>query len=270
MLPAPAQKTGASPALAVSELICGYAGTEVLKHISFTVQKGEFTAILGPNGAGKSTLVLALSGVIPPRGGRIEILGREIGRLSMKERARSIAVLMQDSDMRFPFSCREVVAMARYPHRKRWQMETAADREAVEKALRLTDTQAIAERLIVEVSGGERQRALMAKSIAQETPILVLDEAVSGMDVHRKLQLFGVLDGLNREEHLTVLAVLHDINLAALFCRRMIFLKEGVIVADGETEDVLTRHILEKVYETRVIVQEIDSIPGKRQVVFLP
>jgi iron complex transport system ATP-binding protein len=110
----------------------------------------------------------------------------------------------------------------------------------------------------------------MAKSLAQETPILLLDEAVSGMDVHRKLQLFGVLDELNRTENLTVLAVLHDINLAALFCRRMIFLKEGAIVADGETDEALTPNILEEVYRTRVMVQKIESIPGKKQVVFLP
>jgi len=270
LLPAPAQKTDAPPALAVSELSCGYAGTEVLKRISFTVQKGEFTAILGPNGAGKSTLVLALSGVIPLKGGTIEILGRELGRLSPKERARRIAVLNQDSELRFPFSCREVVAMARYPHRKRWQMEAPGDGEAVDRALTLTDTREIADRLISEVSGGERQRALMAKSLAQETPILLLDEAVSGMDVHRKLQLFGVLDELNRTENLTVLAVLHDINLAALFCRRMIFLKEGAIVADGETDEALTPNILEEVYRTRVMVQKIESIPGKKQVVFLP
>ena len=270
MLPASSQKTDASPALAVTELSCGYAGTEILKSMSFTVRRGEFTAILGPNGAGKSTLVLALSGVIPLRGGRVEILGREIGRLSLKERARRLAVLNQDSELRFPFTCREVVAMARYPHRKRWQMEAAGDRQAVERALRLTDTQDIADRLIGEVSGGERQRALMAKSLAQETPILVLDEAVSGMDVHRRLQLFGVLDTLNRTENLTVLAVLHDINLAALFCRRMIFIKDGVIVADDETDGALTPRILEDVYRTRVMVQEIDSIPGKKQVIFLP
>jgi len=240
-----------------------------LKRISFSVQKGEFVAILGPNGAGKSTLVLALSGVIPLKGGRIEILGTAIDRLSLKERARRIAVLTQDADMRFPFSCREVVAMARYPHRKRWRMEAADDVEAVERAMQLTDTQVIADRLIGEVSGGERQRALMAKSFAQQAPILILDEAVSGMDVHRKLQLFGVLDRLNRDENLTVLAVLHDINLAALFCHRLIFLKDGSIVADGQTDDALTPHILEEVYQTRVVVQEI-GCPGKKQVIFLP
>ncbi len=270
MLPAPAQKTDASPALAVSELSCGYGASEVLKHVSFSVQRGEFVAILGPNGAGKSTLVLALSGIIPLKGGTVEILGTEIGRLSLKERARRLAVLTQDADMRFPFSCREVVAMARYPHRKRWQMESTLDHEAVERALALTDTLAIADRQIGEVSGGERQRALMAKSLAQQAPILLLDEAVSGMDVHRKLQLFGVLDRLNREENLTVLAVLHDINLAALFCRRMIFLKEGVIVEDAQTQEALNASVLEQVYQTRVVVHEIDSIPTKKQVIFLP
>ena len=270
MLPAPAQKTDASSAIAVSELSCGYAGEEVLKRISFSVQKGEFVAILGPNGAGKSTLVLALSGVIPLKGGRVEIMGQDIDRLSLKERARRLAVLPQDAEIRFPFSCREVVAMARYPHKKRWQLETARDNEAIERALVLTDTQIIADRLIGETSGGERQRALMAKSFAQEAPILILDEAVSGMDVHRKLQLFGVLARLNREENLTVLAVLHDINLAALFCGRLIFLKDGIIVADGQADETLTPHILEKVYQTRVMIQEIDSTPRKKQVIFLP
>lgn len=241
----------------------------MLKGISFAVERGEFTAILGPNGAGKSTLVLALSGVVPISHGRVELLGTRIERLGLKERARRVAVLTQDADMRFPFSCREVVAMARYPHGKRWQIETERDRDAVERALELTDTLAIADRPISEVSGGERQRALMAKSLAQETPVLILDEAVSGMDVHRKLQLFGVLDRLNREGDLTVLAVLHDINLAALFCRRMIFLKEGRIVADGETADVLNPEILEDVYQTRVLVGEFGS-PPRKQVIFLP
>jgi iron complex transport system ATP-binding protein len=241
----------------------------VLKRISFSVQKGEFVGILGPNGAGKSTLALALSGTIPLKGGLVEILGTQIERLSLKERARRVAVLTQDADMRFPFSCREVVAMARYPHKKRWQLETARDREAVERALLLTDTHSLAERLISEVSGGERQRALMAKSLAQETPILILDEATSAMDIHRKLQVFKVLDRLNREENLTVLSVLHDINLAALFCRRMIFLKEGVIVADGPTDDTLTPQILEDLYQTQVMVREIGCV-GKKQVIFLP
>ncbi len=253
----------------ISGLSCGYSEREVLKGISFSVEKGEFVGILGPNGAGKSTLVLALSGVIPIKAGRIELFGTMIDRLSLKERARRVAVLTQNGDMRFPFSCREVVSMARYPYLKRWSMETARDREAVEKAMMLTDTAALSERLIGEVSGGERQRVLMAKSLAQETPALILDEATSAMDIHRKLQVFRVLDKLNREENLTVLAVMHDINLAALFCRRMIFLKEGIIEADSPTDEALTPEILEKVYKTQVLIGETGR-PGKKQVMFLP
>ncbi len=253
----------------VSDLRCGYGGSEVLKGLSFSVERGEFVGILGPNGAGKSTLVLALSGIIPLQSGHVRICGTDLEQLRLKERARRVAVLIQDGDIRFPFSCREVVSMGRYPHRKRWQMESAEDYEAVEKALLLTDTGALAERLISAVSGGEKQRVLMAKSLAQEAPILILDEATSAMDIHRKLQIFKVLDKLNREEGVTVLAVLHDINLAALFCRRMIFLKDGRIEADGPTEEVLTSETLNRIYETSVVVQEIESV-GKRQVVFLP
>jgi iron complex transport system ATP-binding protein len=234
------------------------------------VPSGDFVAVLGPNGAGKSTLVLALSGIIPLWAGRIEIQGMDLDRLSLKDRARRLAVITQGGDIRFPFSCREIVSMGRYPHRKRWRMDTAQDAEAVEKALLLTDTATLADRLIGAVSGGEGQRVLMAKSLAQEAPILMLDEAVSAMDVHRKLQLFNLLQTLNREENLTVFAVLHDVNLAALFCRRLIFLKDGVIEADGAVEDVLTPEILESIYRTRVIVQEIDGACKRKQVIFLP
>ncbi|MEM5787686.1 MAG: ABC transporter ATP-binding protein [Syntrophobacteraceae bacterium] len=269
MLSSFAQKTAASPALSVTALRCGYAGIEVLKGISFSVSSGEFLGVLGPNGAGKSTLVQALSGIIPFKEGRIEVLGNGIERLSLKERARRMAVIMQDGDIRFPFSCREVVEMGRYPHKKRWRMDSAGDAEAVEKALHLTDTDTLGDRPITGVSGGERQRVLMAKSLAQGAPIMILDEATSAMDIHRKLQTFRVLDTLNREENLTIMAVLHDINLAALFCRRLIFLKNGIIQAEGPTEDVLTSEILEKVYDTRVVVQEIEVL-RKKQVIFLP
>lgn len=269
MLSSSAPQTAASAAVTVSDIRCGYAGNEVLKGLSFTVESGDFVGILGPNGAGKSTLVSALSGIVPVREGRIEILGTDLEHLPLKERARRIAVIAQDGDIRLPFACREIVAMGRYPHKKRWQMDSPRDSEAVEKALSLTDTAVLADRLIGEVSGGEKQRVLMAKSLAQETPVLILDEATSAMDVHRKLQIFKVLDRLNREDHLTVLAVLHDVNLAALFCRRMIFLKDGCIEADGPAEEVLTPETLERIYETRVIVHEING-SRKKQVIFLP
>ena len=180
-----------------------------------------------------------------------------------------MAVVAQDSDIRFPFACREVVLMGRYPHQKAWQWDQAADEAVVGRVMAKTDTEGLAERLITGISGGERQRVLMAKALAQETPVLLLDEATSAMDIQRKLQIFRVLRDLNEREGLTVVSVLHDVNLAALFCRRLVFLKDGRIEADGPIEDVLTAQTLQSVYDTTAIVQPIPGT-GKSQVSFLP
>lgn len=258
-----------SALICVKNLRCGYPGHDVLKGISFEIQPGEFVGILGPNGSGKTTLLLALSGVVDRQAGDISIRSMSLESLKPKERARCMAAVAQDSQVRFPYSCEEVVRMGRYPHQKRWQMDTFQDEKVVRRCLEIMDIQDLADRLISAMSGGERQRVVMAKALAQEAPILLLDEATSAMDIHRKLQVFRVLEHLNREEMLTVLTVLHDVNLAALYCRRMIFLKEGEVVADGPTEEVLTSEVLETVYQTRVLVQDIPHT-GKRQVVFLP
>lgn len=255
--------------ICVEDLRCGYAEHPVLKGISFRVDSGDFIGVLGPNGSGKTTLLMALSGATRIQSGRIHILDRPLEKLKPKERARLLAVVSQDAALRFPFSCEDVVRMGRYPHQDRWQVDTPHDESVVRHSLEITDTQLLADRLITAISGGERQRVFMAKALAQEAPILLLDEATSAMDIHRKLEIFRVLEDLNHEKHLTILAVMHDVNLAALFCRRLIFIRDGVLVADGPTESVLTSEILEEVYQTRVIVENIGGI-GKRQVVFLP
>ncbi len=159
--------------------------------------------------------------------------------------------------------------MGRYPHQKRWQLDSAQDADAVRQAMVLADVEMLAERLITAVSGGERQRVIMAKTLAQQTSVLLLDEATSAMDIHRKLQVFRVLEKLHTEDGLTVLAVMHDVNLAALFCRRLIFLKDGQVMADGASNTVLIPEILEDVYQTRVLIHEVPRT-GKRQVVFMP
>lgn len=253
----------------VQNLHCGYAGQPVLQGISLQIRRGELVGILGPNGSGKTTLLLTLSGIVPVQAGRILLQGGPLTAVKPRERARRMAAVAQNEAMRFPFCCEEVVHMGRYPHQKRWQMDSLRDREVVERAMLITDTQAFARRLITALSGGEKQRVVMAKALAQETPLLLLDEATSAMDIHRKLQMFRLLEGLNREELLTVVTVSHDVNLAALFCRRLIFLKDGRIAADGPTDEVLTAEVLEAVYETPVLVQQIGAT-GKQQVVFLP
>ncbi len=251
------------------DLHCGYPGRPVLQSISFDVGPGELVGVLGPNGSGKTTLVLALSGVIPIERGSIDVMGAPIDSQKAKERARRMAVVSQEADVKFPFSCEEVVRMGRYPHRGRWRGNAFRDEERVNWAMDAMDARPLAERLITAVSGGERQRVMMARALAQETPILLLDESTSAMDIHRKLEVFRTLDALSREKGLTVLTVLHDLNLAALFCRRILLLRDGRVAADGPPERVFTREILEDVYRSKVLVREIEEI-GRRQVVFLP
>lgn len=253
----------------VHDLRCGYSEHPVLNGVCFHVHRGEFVGILGPNGCGKTTLLLALSGIIPAREGVIEIMEKPVETLRPRDRARFMAMVAQDVETRFGFSCEEVVRMGRYPHQKRWHVETGHDEAMVAWALKAMEVEELSGRMITAISGGERQRVMAARALAQETPLLLLDEATSAMDVHRKLQTFNTLDHLNRENSLTILAVLHDINLAALFCQRLIFMKDGLIVADGPTGSVLQGDILESVYQTRVLIQEVEGI-GKRQVVFLP
>ncbi len=253
----------------VHDLHCGYPGRTVLHGVSFSVASGELMGVLGPNGSGKTTLLLALSGIVPISRGQVFFKGRPLDGFKPRERALTMASVPQDTQVRFPFSCREIVRMGRYPHQKRFQVDSIEDERVVERVLRITDSEELAERLIMNVSGGERQRVVMARALAQETPVLLLDEATSAMDIHRKLQIFRVLDTLNRQENLTILAVLHDVNLAALFCRRLVFLKEGLVVADGPTDEVLTGDILREVYDTEVLVQDVPRT-GKKQVVFIP
>jgi iron complex transport system ATP-binding protein len=262
-------KEVSSTVILAENLWCGYPDHTVLRGIAFSVEEGEFLGILGPNGSGKTTLLHALSGILPFQEGRIEILGLPLDQIKPKQRARRIAVVTQDSEVRFPFTCEEVVRMGRYPHRKRWQLDSAEDMMAVQRAMALTDTAMLADRLITAVSGGERQRVIMAKTLAQEAKIMLLDEATSAMDVHRKLHMFKVLKQLHGNDKLTVVAVMHDVNLAALFCHRMIFIRDGCVVADGPSNSVLIPEVLEEVYQTRVLIQEISDI-GKRQVVFIP
>lgn len=251
------------------DLVAGYGSRKVLEGVSLQVREGDFVGVLGPNGSGKTTLVRVLSGVVPVQGGRAEIMGEPVETLNPRERARRMAVVAQDGEVRFPFSCVEVVRMGRYPHQRSWRVDHAADEAVVQAAMEATDTMELAERAITDVSGGERQRVMVARALAQSTPILLLDEATSSMDVHRKLQIFSLFEERNRETGLTVVAILHDINLAAWFCRRLIFLKDGQVVRQGATEEVLTPDTLARVYRTEAVVQEIPGT-GRAHVAFLP
>ena len=239
-----------------------YNGNPILRDCSFAFASGRTYVLQGPNGSGKSTLLNALSGLLPPQKGRIIVKSEPLGGLPSRLRAQILAVVPQSTDVRFPFSCLEIVLMGRYPHRRRLGTLTDADLVWALKSMRRTTTTHLKERPIIEVSGGECQRVVMARALAQNPEILLLDEATSSLDVRKKLEIFELLKYLSEPRGLTVLCAMHDLNLAALYCRRLMFIKDGRVVVDGPTDQVFTPAILEEVYETPM---EVVRHPGHQR-----
>jgi iron complex transport system ATP-binding protein len=241
-------------AIAARRLVCGYDGREVLHGLSVTVARGEFVGVLGPNGSGKSTLLRAITGVLRLTSGEVDVLGRPLARFRRREFARRVGLVPQAGPVAFEFTVREVVAMGRTPHLGRLHGEAAHDRAAIEAALARTDCSAIADRLISEVSGGEAQRAIVARALAQEPELLLLDEPTAFLDLNHQLEVFELLCRLNREEGLTVVCVSHDLNLASLYCDRLVLLREGVVADEGRPNDVLSPERIREVYGASVLV----------------
>ncbi len=243
-----------------------------IEDIQLSVAPGELVAIIGPNGSGKSTLLRALSRTLPPRQGAVLLGDTDLyAALSPRESARAIAVVPQSPDVFLDFTVRDIVAMGRAPHRAArgpLAADTPADESAVADALERASIDAeLAAKPISQVSGGERQRALIARSLAQESPVLLLDEPVSALDPRHQRHLLGWLKQLAARHNRTVVAVLHDLNAAAEFADRIIVLSDGKIVADGAAAAVLTSDTLYQVYGVRVWIR---SNPATGRVCVLP
>ena len=230
----------------------------ILAHLTLEVRPGELVGVVGPNGSGKSTLVRALSRTLRPARGAALLDGRDLyAVVSARASARQIGVVPQDTQAAFEFTVREVVAMGRAPRlpRRPFASETPADEAAVREALRLSGIEALAERLVTTLSGGERQRVLLARALAQEPDVLLLDEPTAHLDLRHQTQVLALVLTLAHEDGKAVLAVLHDLNLAASYCDRLILLHGGVIVAQGVPAQVLTAEHLQQVYGVRVWVR---------------
>jgi iron complex transport system ATP-binding protein len=214
--------------------------TPILTGVDFSLRAGEFVGLVGANGAGKSTLLKVLGRLWTGASGDIRLLGRPLAGYSAREIARLVAHVPQSTHLEFPFTAREVVLMGRSPHLGRFDVETARDRAIAERALGATDARHLGNRLVTTLSGGERQRVIVARALAQEPRVLLLDEPTSNLDVRHQMEVMGLAGRLAGERDLGVVAAVHDLGQAARFCDRLVLLRGGQVIADGEPEAVLS------------------------------
>lgn len=255
--------------LSVEQAGYRYGDIWALKDVSLQAFRGEILGVLGPNGSGKSTLLRIMDGLIGPHEGCVRLKGRMLRELSRLELARCVAMVSQENHFQFSFSVMEVVLMGRFPHMRRLQFEGERDWVAARKALQATNTLGLANRDIHALSGGERQRVLIARALAQEPSVLLLDEPTSFLDLRHKREIFRLAASLARDAGLGVVVVSHDIELASQYCDRLIVLKEGRVVAAGAPGDVLTAETIGAVFECPVLV---DAHPdtGRPRVTMVP
>lgn len=240
--------------LSVAGVDVGYRhNSHVLQDVSFKVRRGEMVGFIGPNGAGKSTLLKALRGLLSPLAGAVEVNGRPAQGLTDREFANEVAYLQQNVTLTFAYTAREIVMAGRYPRLRWWEGEGPEDEAIVEACMAYTGVLELAEQSILAMSGGQRQRVLLAKVLAQQTPLLFLDEPATGLDVFYQEEIFRFSRELCRAGK-TTLMVVHELGLAAKFCSRLILLGCGRLLADGVPEEVLTPENLSKAYGVTVQV----------------
>ncbi len=253
-------------ALTFSGLSFAYGRSPIFAGLDLAVASGAITGVLGPNGSGKTTLVRLASATLRPSAGRIALFGTDIAALPARERARRVAVLPQETHPVFEFTVEEIVRMGRAPHLGLLGLERAHDRRIVRRAMERCEVTHVAERSFRALSGGERQRVMLARALAQEARLLLLDEPTAFLDLRHRLAIYALLTSLHRENGLTAVVVSHDINLAARHCDRLVLLRRGAIAADGAPADVLKPEPIRAVYEVEVEIRT-DPISGRPFVV---
>ena len=232
------------------------AGREIvaLSAMDLTLRPGELLGLVGPNGSGKTTLIRVLTGVVRPSVGRVRLSGRDVAAISQADIARLAAVVPQDPVLPPAFESLDCVLMGRTPHLRMLQQEGPHDLEIARRAMLATDTWAFADRPVGELSGGERQRVIVARALAQETPVLLLDEPTAHLDIGHQGAVLGLMRRFAGQEGKAVLAVVHDLTLAAHYCDRLIVLSAGRVRAEGAPADVLRPDLLSEVYGVPVTV----------------
>lgn len=249
---------------ALSRSFC--PGTPVLDCVSLSVSRGEIFGIIGPNGSGKTTLLKMMAGLMIPDEGEVLLLDRPIGSYTPRERGSLIAYVPQESPMTFPFTVEEVVLMGRFPHSGRLGFETAQDREVARWALDITETDRFRHRPMADLSGGERQRVVIARTLAQEPSILLLDEPTSFLDIRHQVRIHRLLLRLRKEKGITVISVLHDLTMASTYFDRLSLLALGRIRETGPPSRVIRYQLIKECYETDVYI-DVNSVTGRPYII---
>jgi len=251
----------------INKLICGYLGSFLLDEITFQIKKGVFTGIIGPNGSGKTTLFKGLSGELSIVSGELTIEGSKLTELHPRMQAQKIAVVtqnMEDVDM----TVEDYVLMGRMPYRKMFQLfESEQDHNIADKYMEMVGVFEMKGKMMSELSGGEQQLCAIARALTQEPDLLLLDEPTSHLDISHQVQILNLIQQLNEEMSLTVLMIIHDLNLAGEYCDYLIMMNEGKVHIKGTPEEVLNYQHIEDVYKTVVITQE--NPLSKKPAIFL-
>lgn len=249
--------------ISVADLSFKYNNDEILKNINFEIEKGSFISILGPNGSGKTTLLKNICNLLEPYNGSIFIDNEDIKDIKYKELAKEMAVVHQNDDLDFDFSVYDIVAMGRYPYLKRFQKESSHDFDIIKKAMIDTEVWNLKDKNIKEISGGEAQRVMVARALTQQPEILILDEPISHLDIKHQIGILSLCKKLNKENNITILMTIHDINLAGKYSDHIILINNGKIESIDTPKNVLTEENIEKVYgvEVEIINMGSDKVP---------
>ena len=232
----------------IDKLTFAYSQSPVVEGLSLGVEPGEFLAVIGPNGAGKSTLLKLMAGLLSHFQGSVEFMGKSIVNYKPAELARKVAFVPQETHVVFPFTVDEMILMGRLPYRQNFLFDTETDDQFVQQAMAHTETEHLTGKMFNEISGGERQRVVLASALAQTPEVLLLDEPTVYLDVKHQLQFYEILARLNTKQHMTVVAVTHDINLASSYAGRLIAMRAGAIVTEGTSDQVLTAENLREIF----------------------
>lgn len=251
--------------LEIKNLEVSRSGNMIIKEASLSLKNGEFIGIIGPNGSGKSTILKTIYKTLKFNKGNIHINGKDINKISIKSLSKEQAVVSQFNEYNFDFKVEDIVIMGRNPHKGLFEFDNKEDYEIVEKSLKKVDMLEYRNRSFSTLSGGEKQRVILARALAQETDLLILDEPTNHLDINYQIQILDLVKDLN----ISVIVALHDLNLASIYCDKLYVINKGVIVKSGKPEEIITTQLIREVFRVNSYIH-VHPMTKKLNIVFLP